>query len=348
MALMTTTALLPWQQASWDQLQAMAAKMPHAVLFHGAQGVGKVAFVTAFARSLLCESKNSDGHACGTCVSCGWFDHYNHPDYRRVRPEILEDGDTADEGSEDDSGAKSTAKKAPSKDIKIDQIRALSGFMNVSTHRSGKRVVLLYPAENLTTEAANALLKTLEEPPPETIFLLVTHRVDDLLPTILSRCRLFALPLPAKHAALDWLQQQGVGDADIWLAEQGGAPLAAFEAAQGDSREAADTLLQHLMRPDVDGALKTADKLQKVAMADLVGWYQRWLYDLFSYKLSTTVRYYPRYQKEIAALSARLDVHVIARALKVTNDRRAVADHPLSAKLAIESMLLEYSLMFAG
>jgi DNA polymerase-3 subunit delta' len=69
---------------------------------------------------------------------------------------------------------------------------------------------------------------------------------------------------------------------------------------------------------------------------------------LFSYKLSTTVRYYPRYQKEIAALSARLDVHVIARALKVTNDRRAVADHPLSAKLAIESMLLEYSLMFAG
>ena len=344
---MTTHALLPWQEDSWQQLQAMVPKMPHAVLFHGAQGIGKVAFVTAFAKSLLCESRAADGHACGTCVSCGWFDHYNHPDYRRIRPEALDDGDAGDDGGDEEAGTKSTAKKTPSKDIKIDQVRALSGFMNVSTHRSGKRVVLLYPAEHLTTEAANAILKTLEEPPPNTVFLLVTHHVDDLLPTILSRCRLFALPLPAKNAALTWLQQQGVADADVWLAEQGGAPLAAFEASQGDGREAANTLLQYLTRPDIDAALKTADKLQKVAMADLVGWYQRWLYDLFSYKLSTTVRYYPRYQKEIGVLSGRVDVAVIAKALKVANERRAVADHPLSPKLAIESMLLDYSQMFA-
>lgn len=344
---MTTPSLLPWQQHSWQQLQAMAAKMPHAILFHGAEGVGKVAFVTAFAKSLLCESRAGDGHACGACVSCGWFDQYNHPDFRRIRPEILEDSPGADDAGDDEASGKGAAKKAPSKDIKIDQVRALSAFMNVSTHRSGKRIVLLYPAENLTTEAANAILKTLEEPPPDTVFLLVTHHVDDLLPTILSRCRLFALPLPGKDAALAWLQQQGVADADMWLAGQGGAPLAALAASQGDSSEATDALLQHLVRPDVDSALKTADKLQKNMMADVVGWHQRWLYDLFSYKLSGVVRYYPRYQKEIAALSSRLDAAVIAKALKSVNERRAVADHPLSPKLALESMLLDYSQMFA-
>jgi DNA polymerase-3 subunit delta' len=340
-------SLLPWQHQRWEQLQAMMAKMPHALLFHGPKGTGKVAFVTALAKSLLCESRGEHGHACGTCVSCGWFEHYNHPDYRRVRPEILEDGDSADEGAEEESGSKSAAKKAPSKDIRIEQIRSLSGFMNVSTHRSGKRVVLLYPAEQLTTEAANALLKTLEEPPPETVFLLVTHRLDDLLPTILSRCRLFALPLPSASEALTWLQQQGVADADVWLSEQGGAPLAAFEASQGEGREAADTLLHYLMKPDVDGALKTADRLQKISMVDLVGWQQRWLYDVFSYKLSETIRYYPRYRKEIAALASRVDVFAITKALKAAGDRRAVAEHPLSAKLAVESMLLDYSQMFA-
>jgi DNA polymerase-3 subunit delta' len=93
-------------------------------------------------------------HACGVCASCNWFSQSNHPDYRRVRPEVLED-----EPGEDDSGEeKKTAKasKAPSKDIKIDQIRALADFMNVSTHRSGLRVVMLYPAEALNTAAANA------------------------------------------------------------------------------------------------------------------------------------------------------------------------------------------------
>jgi DNA polymerase-3 subunit delta' len=341
----TTQAILPWQHASWTQLQAMGQKMPHAILFHGAKGVGKVAFVHAFAQSLLCEARTEDGHACGACISCGWFVQYNHPDYRRVRPEILEDGDVGDEGGDEE--AKSTTKKAPSKDIKIEQIRSLSGFMNVSTHRSGKRVVVLYPAESLTTEAANALLKTLEEPPPDTVFLLVTHRVDDLLPTILSRCRLFALPLPNHQDALAWLQAEGVADADVWLAEQGGAPLAALEAAQGDGREATDTLLQYLSRPDVDGALKTADRLQKVAMEALVMTYQRWLYDLFSFQQAGVIRYHPRQEKAIAALSTRITKEALTGEMKSANDRRAVAGHPLSAKLTIESMLLSYLALIA-
>lgn len=222
------SSLYPWQQDAWQQLQALP-RMPHAILFHGAQGT-RVDFIEHFAQALLCEDVRADGHACGVCASCGWFSQGNHPDYRRVRPEALED-EVADEG-EDGEGAKKSAKsKTPSKDIKIEQIRNLADFMNISTHRQGLRVVVLYPAE-----ALNTLLKTLEEP-PGTLFLLAWSRLDRLLPTILSRCRKFALPMPSHEQALTWLKAQGLNDADSWLREQGGAPLAALAQSESGGRE---------------------------------------------------------------------------------------------------------------
>ncbi|SFD40617.1 DNA polymerase-3 subunit delta' [Massilia yuzhufengensis] len=335
--------MYPWQQAAWSQLQLMRERMPHAILFHGPQGVGKADFIEAFAQALLCENVRPDGHACEACASCGWFAQHNHPDYRRVRPEALEDEPAGDGEEGADTGGKSKSTKAPSKEIKIEQIRALSDFMNISTHRQGLRVVVLYPAEALNMPASNALLKTLEEPPPGTVFLLSSNSLDRLLPTILSRCRKFALPMPSHAEALAWLQAQGVLDADSWLREQGGAPLAALREAESGSRDDLDALLHFLANPAVDSALRTADKLSKSALPALVSWQQRWLYDLFSVKLSGKIRYYPRYQKELAALAARVHTASLNRAIKGASDRRAVADHPLSAKLFVEDMLLEYT-----
>ncbi len=333
--------MYPWQQAAWTQLQQMRERLPHAILFHGPAGTGKADFLETFAQSLLCENVRPDGHACGECASCGWFVQHNHPDYRRVRPEALED-EPAPDGEEGGEG-KARSTKAPSKDIKIEQIRALADFMNISTHRQGLRVVVLYPAEALNMPASNALLKTLEEPPPGTVFLLASNSLDRLLPTILSRCRKFALPMPAHGEALAWLKEQGVADADSWLREQGGAPLAALAEAEGGSREEMEALLHFLARPSTDGALRTAEKLAKAELPALVAWTQRWLYDVFSYKLSGNIRYFPRYQKELAALAGRVHTASLMRAIKGTSERRAVADHPLSAKLFVEDMLLEYT-----
>ncbi len=338
--------IYPWQNAAWTQLQAMRARLPHAILFHGPAGVGKADFLESFAQSLLCENVRADGHACEACASCGWFAQNNHPDYRRVRPEMLEDepGSDAEEGAE--PAAKSKSAKAPSKEIKIEQIRALSDFMNISTHRQGLRVVVLYPAEALNMPASNALLKTLEEPPPGTVFLLASNSLDRLLPTILSRCRKFALPMPSQPEALAWLSAQGVADAGSWLSEQGGAPLAALSEAESGNREDMEALLQFLANPATDGALRVAEKLAKAppaTLAKLVTWQQRWLYDLVSVKLAGRVRYYPRYQKQLAALAGRVHTANLNRAVKATNERRAVADHPLSAKLFVEDMLLEYT-----
>ncbi|KQV82411.1 DNA polymerase III subunit delta' [Massilia sp. Root351] len=336
-----STAIYPWQEAAWTQLKALRARMPHAILFHGAAGTGKADFIEHFAQSLLCENAGPGGHACGACVSCGWFGQQNHPDFRRVRPESFEDEVTGE--GEDGEEKKAAKSKTPSKEIKIEQIRQLSDFMNISTHRQGLRVVVLYPAEALNMPASNALLKTLEEPPPGTVFLLSSNSLDRLLPTILSRCRKFALPMPGHDEALAWLKAQGVADADSWLREQGGAPLAAMAQSESGSREEMDLLLQMLAHPSVEAALRAADKMQKVPLAALVSWLQRWLYDMFSYKLSGNIRYYPRYRKELAGLADKVHTARLMAAIKGVNERRAIADHPLSPKLFIEDMLLDYT-----
>lgn len=338
-------ALLPWQPASWAEVMQLRGRFPHALLLHGPEGIGKTRFGERLAQSLLCEQPLADGQPCGVCPACGWFSQYAHPDYRRVRPENLDESASEEGGAEPVKTAK--AAKAPSKEIRIEQIRALGDFMNVSTHRRGRRVVLLHPAEALNAIASNALLKTLEEPPPDTVFILVSHNIDRLLPTILSRCRKVPMSLPEPAQALAWLKSQGVDDAESWLAEQGGAPLAALEEAEGGSREAIDALLSHLAKPSADAALKTADILQKSAPSDVTGWLQRWLYDLFSVKFSGRIRYYPKYRREIEALALRADARQLLAALKQMSDRRAIADHPLSAKLFIEDMLLDYSNVFA-
>ncbi|MRX06349.1 DNA polymerase III subunit delta' [Pseudoduganella sp. FT25W] len=337
-----SNSIYPWQESSWQQLQTLRQRMPHAILFHGAAGIGKSDFIETFAQGLLCEAVLPDGHACGVCASCGWFSQQNHPDYRRVRPESMEDEPV--DGEEGEGETKKAAKtKTPSKEIKIEQIRNLADFMNISTHRQGLRVVVLYPAEALNMPASNALLKTLEEPPPGTVFLLASNSLDRLLPTILSRCRKFALPMPSHAEALAWLKEQGVPDADSWLREQGGAPLAAMAQAESGSREDLETLLQLLAHPSVEGALKVADKLQKVPLSGPVSWLQRWLYDVFSYKLAGNIRYYPRYQKELAGVADKIHVSRLMAAIKGANERRATADHPLSPKLFLEDMLLDYA-----
>lgn len=341
-------ALYPWQTQSWQRVQQLRERLPHAILFHGPEGTGKTALAERFAQALLCDTPAADGQPCDSCDACNWFAQYNHPDYRRLRPEALEDGDAgeSDDGEAADGKKAGKAGKAPSKEIKIDQVRALADFMNVSTHRHGKRVVLLYPAEALNTAAANALLKTLEEPPPDTIFLLVSNSLDRLLPTILSRCRKFALGMPLQEEALAWLQQQGVEDAEVWLAEQGGAPLAAQAMAGTDVRQTMEEFLRVLARPGTEDALKTAEKLQKAAVPDLVAWLQRWLYDVLALKLAGRIRYYPRYRKELAVLAQQVQMADLLRALKAARDRRAIAEHPLSARLFIEDMLLDYASSF--
>lgn len=342
---MSVPNIYPWQQHDWVRLQQLRQRLPHAVLFHGEVGIGKLALAEHWAASLLCENLNIDGHACGSCDSCGWFAQYGHPDYRRVRPDALET-EEVDDGVESEESTSKKTTKTPSKEIRVEQVRALSTFMNVSTHRAGLRVVLLYPAEALNTTAANTLLKTLEEPPPNTLFLLLTHRIDRLLPTILSRCQRFALAPPDAATASAWLASQDVAQPERWLAEYGGAPLAALAAAQGEAMPEKDDWLNQLSRPQSINPIAVAERLQKASLSELVAWQQRWLHDLLSLKLGARVRYFPHRQQSLAQLAAQVSAERLQQAVRDAANRRKISDHPLSARLFIEQMLLEYTGLF--
>ena len=347
---MISKSIYPWQENAWQQLHSLRSRLPHALLFHGAAGIGKARFIEHVAQSLLCEAVQANGHACARCISCNWFLQQNHPDFRLVRPHALED-DAPPEGEGDAAGAEAKAAKsgkAPSKEIKIDQVRALFDLMNISTHRQGLRVIVLYPAEALNTPASNALLKMLEEPPPGSVFLLASNSLDRLLPTILSRCHKFALPTPASAEALLWLKAQGIAAPEDALREQGGAPLAALAQAQAQTgqRDDIEALLQSLARPSLAGALTAAEKLAKAPLHELVSCLQRWLYDLFALKMAGVIRYYPRYQQQLTALAQQVENGRLLDVMKGANQRRAIAGHPLSPKLFIEDMLLEYVACF--
>ncbi|HEY5290731.1 MAG TPA: DNA polymerase III subunit delta', partial [Burkholderiales bacterium] len=268
----------------WNRLADMRGRLPHALLFHGRPGIGKLHLAEVLAQSLLCENQSKHGLACGACPACGWFVAGNHPDYRLVQSEALT---PAEEDTEGEPAEES--KKKPSKQIKIEQIRALSDFLNVGSHRSGYRVVLIYPAESMNPGSANALLKSLEEPSAGVVFLLVSHQPRRLLATVRSRCHALALSLPPRASSLRWLEEQGGQATAAALAFAGDAPLAAA-ALQDDEAETRGRLFDLLGQP-ATGALSLADFCQRLQPGPVVDWMLKWTYDLVAVASSGRVRY---------------------------------------------------------
>jgi len=343
--------IYPWQEDDWRNLQALRGQWPHALLFHGQSGIGKADFARHLAHSLLCEAPLAGGHPCGSCPACRWLAQGNHPDYRIVVPESMmaevapAEADDSSSASTDSDGEKKS--KTLSREIKIEQIRALLEFSNVGAHRGGLRVVVLYPAEALNTAAANALLKTLEEPPPGVVFLLVSAHLERLLPTVVSRCRQWPLPRPDSAAALTWLTGQGLAEPAALLAEAGGAPLAAAALAQDPHRDLQRiTLAQWAAGANCD-AFACGEALQKAPIPLVLGWLQRWLFDLLAFKTAGQGRYYPSAAQALARCAKDVDAARLARLIHTVNRQRAAENHPLNARLVVEELMLGYRDIFS-
>jgi len=197
---------MPWHEEHWSRLQARRARdaMPHALLLCGPAGLGKRDFMHRFAQGLLCQQA-SDGEPCGVCRSCLLFDAGTHPDYAVLSFGLRKDGVQRSE-------------------IVVDQIRELSARLAMASQFGGWQIVCIDPADAMNAAAANALLKTLEEPSPQTLLLLVADAPWRLPQTIRSRCQRIEFHLPARSTALAWLQQAGVKDAEAALDAAGGNP----------------------------------------------------------------------------------------------------------------------------
>jgi DNA polymerase-3 subunit delta' len=202
------SALAPWQQRVLDGALAALAdgRLGHALLLAGPPDMGKGEVARVLAARLLCTTPGADGLACGVCRGCRLFAAGTHPDLREVTFTLNEKGD-----------------KLRSV-IGVDQIRDLGHWFSLTPDLGGAQVALIAPAHALNREAANALLKTLEEPARDRYLLLVTDRPGQLAATIRSRCQRLEFRTPPRVEAEAWLHAQGQAPA---------AAGAALDAARG-------------------------------------------------------------------------------------------------------------------
>lgn len=248
---MTTAAPYPWLEAGWRDLWARVAadRVPQGLMIVGPPGAGKGALAGAYARSLLCSAPGAGGAACGRCHACRMVAAGAHPDLTRV--EVQE---------------KRTR-------ILVDQIRELSGFMGLSRSQGAFRIALIEPAEAMGEAAANSLLKTLEEPPPGAVLILVTAHPARLPATIRSRCQIVRAPLPERAKARAWLA--GIlpeEDLDMALALGGGSPLRARSLAEAGAVEAWRRQLADLLQllRGRGGIAPLAESLQDAPLSEWV------------------------------------------------------------------------------
>lgn len=325
--------IYPWQQSIWQRILGQKARMSHALLLHGRTGVGKLDFAMHLSQSLLCVSPK-DGHACDVCSSCTWFKEGGHPDFKYITPE---DADTSE-----DAPKKKATKKTQ---ISVDQVRQLIQLLSLTNHSTtALRVVLIHPAEVMNMASANALLKVLEEPPNNTIFILVSHQVHRLLPTIMSRCQAIAMPVPEREVAIDWLQSQGVSNANDLLDYAGGAPLAALQTSQDFSAQA--MVYQHLAKGAKLDAAYCASVLLEHGMEAAIALLQKWMFDLQLSMHALPNHYHTQLAKPLQALAKSVNLNRLLDFQRQLVQAKSTASHPLSQELQLETILLHYKRLF--
>jgi len=258
--------ILPWQQEIWSGLTSRA-EHAHAYLLHGPAGSGKRQMAELFAQFLLCKQPQNS-QACGQCRSCKLYAAESHPDMLRLEPE------------------------EPGKGILIAHVRALVANIQQTAQQGGRQVIILEPAEVMTLESANALLKSLEEPSAGTVFLLITHQLSFLLPTIKSRCVLQACPLPEPELAKAWLAQQLVDLNDAQrmklLQLSAGSPMKAVQFAKDDvltmREDVIEGVKQLLKRQQAPAQL--AAQWSKLPVVLLLDWFAQWCQDILRFQLT--------------------------------------------------------------
>lgn len=256
---------LPWQQSLWNRLVQLqdSGRLPHALILSGAHGVGKQELSDALVARTLCHMPAKT--ACGHCHACQMLRSGYHPDLLRVSP----------------------AEK--SRQIRIDAIREVNDFVSQTSQQGGYRVIVLQPAEAMNVAAANALLKSLEEPGERTLFILLADIPSRMLATIRSRCQQWSLGVPEAQACLPWLGEAlGEGEeAAFWLRVAGGLPLLARELASPESRG-----LRQELRELFDALVRGGEPVAEAArlerqMVERILWYGiAWLEDLIRLGLS--------------------------------------------------------------
>ena len=312
---------LPWQASAWSRFRASAeaGRVPHALLLGGPAGTGKAVLARAMAARLLCQQP-IEGAACGVCRDCRLRLAGSHPDLHIIEP------------ATGGSGI-----------LRIESARELTEFSHRTSQHNSRRIAVLSPAEAMNRHTANALLKTLEEPPDGMVLILVSHQPGRLSATIRSRCQHYRLGVPPQAEAVSWLQAQGVAAPRALLELAGGSPLAARNLAAEEGVERFDALAGDLAavigqrRSPVEvatewrpvGALETTRLMQRLAIQLMRG----------AIDARRRLSGYPGLER----LQGQLTVERLRRIQADLLPLRDAAEQPLSRELSIEALFLTWS-----
>jgi DNA polymerase III subunit delta' len=324
-------SIYPWFKDVWNAIHENE-KLPHALIFKGKEGIGKFNFAIKFAKSYLCQQPLSNHLPCETCSSCEWFPD-SHPDYKHIAPIESED---------DELSKRKTVRK---KNILIEQIRELSEYLELSAHQEkGRRVVLIAPADSLNQAASNALLKILEEPPANTLFILITSQTQKLIATIRSRCQILDLRGPSLDEAKSFLKDQKIAHEESLLSYTGGSPFNAIKELENQSeREIITQLLSQGHNIDIT-------KVNYAILTQGLDWtlniIQKWIFDLLLSFHTQQNHYFKNEEKRIHSQAKQINLDALLLFTTELNELKKIASHPVNQELQLQNIFIKYKQIF--
>jgi len=325
------TEHLSWHRDQWLSVAARLAggTFPHALLLAGPAGVGKRGFAERLAQAALCERRDAQGEACGGCRSCRLYVAHNHPDLRVMAP--LE----------------------PGKAIVVDQVREAVVFLAQTAQYGGYKLLIIDPADAMNINAANALLKTLEEPSARSLLLLVSAHRGKLPATIVSRCQRLNFANPPAALAREWLAQHcgAEENLDLLLALAEGAPLRAAGLRDGETLKVRGAVLQGLQAvargEEICGI---ADGFSKRGLQLVLNCMYLCTADMIRLHTAADDAVLINHDSaaQLAELARRITAPALHRFLNELHRGLSLAERPLNPLLLLEDILLSWQALFSS
>ena len=322
--------IYPWQERQWRQIlqQRLQQRLAHALLFQGPSGTGKKHFAHALAQALLCRRTDDAGGACGRCESCSLVHAGTHPDLHVLAP----------------TPPPTSTSSNPVLSIKIDALREMYRALSETSQFGGYRVAVIEDADKMPVQAANSLLKTLEEPGSETLLILVSSRPHRLPVTIRSRCQSVRFQVPDTATAMEWLGKSGVNDGGTALRLAHGAPLLARDYLENHVEER--KLLVRALSAGSRGepSIQYAQKLAQMPRDHLLRWLLDWVSDLGRLKTcgSGAELVNEDQRKALEALARRADKAKVFSLMDQINAQLKAEGIALNPQLLWENLLISW------
>ncbi|MDH5546003.1 MAG: DNA polymerase III subunit delta' [Gammaproteobacteria bacterium] len=319
--------IYPWLQTQWQQLvqtQRMGG-LAHAYLFSGPAGIGKEDFAQASARFLLCQQNEAIEYpGCGHCPSCQLFDAKTHPDILIVEP----------------IGASQT--------IQVDQIRSLIEYLSLKPHQAARKIAIIKAADRMNANAANSLLKSLEEPPPASMLILSTCHGSRLLPTIKSRCQQITFSVPDADISRPWLaaRLEKEAQAELFLQLAQGAPLRAVELADVETMSQRTMIyddLQALLAKKAD-VLAVVKRWTKLDTQIPLAWMRSFVFDMARLKVAEypPAVNNPDFAQAFRQLCASMSLQSLLSYLAQVQNASRFAQGNMNRELLFEELLFNW------